>query len=110
MSYRGLFGRGVNNMRLINADAITETRELNDKIMVVDMTPYISLEDLIDFIDRLPTVYDVDNKNYDKAIDDFVSTLIPRLTDAIYEKDVASMTNLINDIAEELKRGVNNDD
>lgn len=45
-----------------------------------------------------------------KTINDFVYTLIPRLTDAIYEKDIVSMTNLINDIAEELKRGVNNDD
>lgn len=38
-----------------------------------------------------------------KAIDEFASTLIPRLTDAIYQKDVESMTNLINEIAEQLK-------
>ena len=40
-----------------------------------------------------------------KAIDDFVATLVPRLTDAIYQKDVESMTNLINGVAEELKAG-----
>ena len=40
-----------------------------------------------------------------KAIDEFASTLIPRLTDAIYQKDVESMTNLINDVATELKAG-----
>ena len=40
------------------------------------------------------------------AIDEFVSTLVPRLTDAIYQKDVESMTNLINGVAEELKAGV----
>ena len=43
-----------------------------------------------------------------KIIDEFVNTLIPRLTDAIYQKDVASMTNLINDVARELKAGNEN--
>ena len=42
-------------------------------------------------------------EGYNKAIDEFTSTLIPRLTDAIYQKDVESMTNLINEIAEQLK-------
>lgn len=42
---------------------------------------------------------------YVKAIDEFVNTLMPRLTDAIYQKDVESMTNLINDVARELKEG-----
>ena len=54
-----------------------------------------------------------DCKHYDsaieyvrnKAIDEFVSTLVPRLTDAIYQKDVESMINLINGVAEELKVG-----
>ena len=40
-----------------------------------------------------------------KAIDDFTEALIPRLTDAIYQKDVEGMSNLINDIAEQLKKG-----
>ena len=40
-----------------------------------------------------------------KAIDDFAETLIPRLTDAIYPKDVEGMRNLINDVAEQLKEG-----
>ena len=40
-----------------------------------------------------------------KAIDDFAETLIPRLTDAIYPKDVEGMRNLINDVAEQLKAG-----
>ena len=42
-------------------------------------------------------------------IDDFANTLIPRLTDAIYQKDVESMTNLINDVARELKEGGKNE-
>lgn len=46
---------------------------------------------------------------YIKVIDEFVNTLIPRLTDAIYQKDVESMTNLINDVARELKEGVENE-
>ena len=44
-----------------------------------------------------------------KAIEEFVNTLIPRLTDAIYQKDVESMTNLINDVARELKAGRQNE-
>ena len=44
-------------------------------------------------------------KSYNSAIDDFVNTLKSRLTDAIYQKDVESMTNLINDVARELKAG-----
>lgn len=44
-----------------------------------------------------------------KAIEEFVNTLIPRLTDAIYQKDVESMTNLINDVARELKAGGENE-
>lgn len=43
------------------------------------------------------------------TIDEFVNTLIPRLTDAIYQKDVASMTNLINDVTKELKEGNENE-
>ena len=39
----------------------------------------------------------------EQAIDDFAETLIPRLTDAIYPKDVEGMRNLINDVAEQLK-------
>ena len=46
-----------------------------------------------------------DDEIISKAIDEFANTLIPRLTDAIYQKDVESMTNLINDVARELKAG-----
>ena len=49
------------------------------------------------------------NKGYNKAIDDFAETLIPRLTDAIYPKDVEGMRNLINDVAEQLKVGGENE-
>ena len=44
-----------------------------------------------------------------KAIEEFVNTLIQRLTDAIYQKDVESMRNLINDVARELKAGDENE-
>lgn len=37
------------------------------------------------------------------AIDEFVKELLPRLTDAIYSKDVPSMTNLIVEVAGEVK-------
>ena len=48
---------------------------------------------------------DVYRAGYIKAIDDFTEALIPRLTDAIYQKDVEGMRNLINDVAEQLKKG-----
>lgn len=41
----------------------------------------------------------------DMFIDEFAIRLKSRLTDAIYQKDVESMTNLINEIAEQLKAG-----
>lgn len=38
-----------------------------------------------------------------KTIDDFVEAILQRLTYAIYQNDVQSITNLINEVAEELK-------
>ena len=61
------------------------------------------MEDIPDESGVLPK--DVYRAGYIKAIDEFTSTLIPRLTDAIYQEDVESMTNLINDVARELKAG-----
>ena len=39
------------------------------------------------------------------VIDEYANKLIPRLTDAIHKKDVGSMTNLINTVAEQMKGG-----
>lgn len=47
------------------------------------------------------TVDDVRNK----AVDDFVAAITPRLSDVIYSQDIVSVTNLINEIAEQLKAG-----
>lgn len=47
-------------MRLIDADAITRSTELVGKLVVHDFTPYIKAEDLLQFIDKLPTAYNVD--------------------------------------------------
>lgn len=38
-----------------------------------------------------------------RRFDDFVEAILQRLTYAIYQNDVQSITNLINDVAEELK-------
>lgn len=38
-----------------------------------------------------------------KVIDEFAEELKGRLMDAIHQKDVESMTNLINDVAREVK-------
>ena len=46
-------------MRLIDADAITRSTELTKKIVSYDLTPYIKVDDLIQFIDNLPTAYDI---------------------------------------------------
>ena len=43
------------------------------------------------------------NAMYNKAIDDFAEAILQRLTYAIYQNDVQSITNLINDVAEKLK-------
>lgn len=42
--------------RLVDADAITSSNELATKIVSHNLTPYIKVDDLIDFIDRLPTI------------------------------------------------------
>ena len=47
--------------RLIDADAITRSTELTKKIVLYDLTPYIKVDDLIQFIDNLPTAYDIEN-------------------------------------------------
>lgn len=60
----------------------------------------------IDFIYELDKIKDaLKLEKHNDCIDAFVNALIPRLTDAIYPKDVESMTNLINDVANELKVG-----
>ena len=46
--------------RLVDADAITSSNELATKIVSHNLTPYIKVGDLIDFIDRLPTIESVE--------------------------------------------------
>lgn len=47
-------------MRLIDADAITESKELARKVKVINLDPYINVNDLLEFIDNLPTAYNVE--------------------------------------------------
>lgn len=54
---------------------------------------------------KFMTADDVRNK----AVDDFVTAITPRLSDVIYSQDIASVTNLINEIAEQLKAGDKNE-
>lgn len=51
------------------------------------------------------TVDDVRNK----AVNDFTAAITPRLSDVIYSQDIVSVTNLINEIAEQLKAGDKNE-
>lgn len=46
-------------------------------------------------------------KGVTDGIDSFAETLLSRLTDAIHQKDVESMSNLIKEIAEEVKEQKN---
>lgn len=55
--------------------------------------------------DEIRAIAENDKEVYNKAIDDFSTTLVTRLTDAIHSKDVGSMRNLINEISEQLKDG-----
>lgn len=50
-----------------------------------------------------------DATNENSIIDEFANALKGRLTDAIHQKDVESMTNLINDVAREVKAGGENE-
>lgn len=42
--------------RLIDADAITSSNELATKIVTYNLTPYLKVDDLIEFVDGLPTI------------------------------------------------------
>lgn len=46
----------------------------------------------------------VDNECYWNGINDFIEKLTPRLTDAIYKKDVQSVVNLMRDVKEEMEQ------
>lgn len=86
------------------ADEVKE----NNKQLVCEIK--IDAEMMRKIIDEKMTQIELDIQGIRaKAIDEFASTLIPRLTDAIYQKDVESMTNLINEIAEHLKAGGENE-
>ena len=87
-SYSDGYLKSMNKQGLIN---YIRTIEKNwENVLITNETQYNNCNKLL-----------VEERN--KAIDEFASTLIPRLTDAIYQKDVESMTNLINEIAEQLK-------
>lgn len=87
-SYSDGYLKSMNKQGLIN---YIRTIEKNwENALITNETQYNNCNKLL-----------VEERN--KAIDEFASTLIPRLTDAIYQKDVESMTNLINEIAEQLK-------
>ena len=94
-----------------NIGSINEFRNLKNKKNVLPIANItIDEEDMQKIVDEKIKEIELDIQEIRaKAIDDFVNTLIPRLTDAIYQKDVEGMTNLINDVARELKVGVKNE-
>lgn len=92
--------------------ALEELKELRKGIKEIPIaTIKISKEDMQKMVDEKVAQIELDIQEIRaKAVDEFVATLVPRLTDAIYQKDVESMTNLINGVAEELKAGVDDED
>ena len=82
--------------------AIQALKEIQ-KYRAIGTVEELKLLQLQNHLDRNESLVAGRKEGYNKAIDEFTSTLIPRLTDAIYQKDVESMTNLINDVAEQMK-------
>lgn len=91
--------------------ALEELKELRKGIKEIPIaTIKFSKEDMQKIVNKKVVQIDLDIQEIrTKAIDEFASILIPRLTDAIYQNDVESMTNLINEIAEQLKAGGKNE-
>ena len=82
---------------------LEELKNYRDKNKMVVRIDCVNSEEFKDIAVKLA------KEQYNKAIDDFVKALIPRLTDAIYPKDVEGMRNLINDVAKQLKEGGKNE-
>lgn len=91
--------------------ALEELKELRKGIKEIPIaTIKISKEDMQKMVDEKVAQIELDIQGIRaEAIDEFVSALVPRLTDAIYPRDVEGMTNLINDVAEQMKAGGNNE-
>ena len=58
---------------LIDKKAITESRDILDVLELFELTPYISAENLIKFVDNLPSITEAEIRA--KAIDDFVNAI-----------------------------------
>ena len=85
-------------------EELKKLREGRNEIPIATIT--INNEALQKMVDEKVKEIEFDIQGIrNKAIDDFATALMPRLTDAIYPKDVEGMSNLINDIAEQLKKG-----
>lgn len=80
------------------AEWLEELKALNQTTQMVDKSNFSQDQYKAD----TDTAYQC---GYTKAIQEFSETLIPRLTDAIYPKDVEGMRNLINEVAEQLREG-----
>ena len=82
------------------------------KFVIELIDDYKGYEQNVEYLERIYGAYPIkehDERIYNKAIDDVIKALIPRLTDAIYPKDVEGMRNLINDVAKQLKEGGKNE-
>ena len=84
---------------------IEEFRNLKYKKNVIPIaTIEFSKEDMQKIVDEKVAQIELDIQEIRaKAIDEFAEKLKGRLMDAIHQKDVESMTNLINDVAREVK-------
>lgn len=46
--------------KLIDAETVTRSTELTKKITAHYLTPFIKVDDLLEFIDNLPAAYDIE--------------------------------------------------
>ena len=76
---------------LIDKKAITESRDILDELELFELTPYISAENLIKFVDNLPSVTEAEIRA--KAIDEFAEKL---------STDVESLVAIVNGIEADL--------
>ena len=80
-------------------EELKDYRDKNKMVVRVDVENMDSIKDKIEELSKYA------ERQYNKAVDDFAKAITARLTDAIYPEDVVSMTNLIKEIAEQLKAG-----
>ena len=91
---------------LIDKKAITESRDILDSLELFELTPYISAENLIKFVDNLSSVTEADIRA--KAIDEFAEKIMENAYGYEHmqwsnDTMISIWESTIDEIAEQLK-------